>query len=1128
MRLKLTFLFVTCSLLVFGQKFPIKNSALSDGSLFKIAVSKSGIYKLNKKNLDDLGITTASINPKEIKIYTNKGGSLPELIRQSNPDDLIEMPILVRGEDDNKFDVSDEIIFYSPGADSWSTSNESLKFIFNKNVYDNKHYLFLKISGSNGKRIIPETLTNATTKTISTNKVAEVYSEDKFNILSLKTAGHGSGKLWVGEYLPKNTVKDFSNIFKFKNLVATEPIIVDAKLIGRSDNLSTITVGIGNKNAIGYIAPVSLNSAANQYANEGEITDVYTGPAPKITLKHDGDDAWLDHMTVNYIEVLNNERGQTILNNESFSEPGFVKIKSQTNDASIIFDISDLDNIKGYDMKNGEAVVRAGNILKQFILLQNGQEFIPELVGKVANQNLHAQGKEDMLIVYHKSFKAAAEKLGAHRINYSKLSVKTILVDEIYNEFASGKADPTAIRNFAKMHHERNPNFKFLLLLGDGSYDYKSLTKGANNQNFIPVYETDESLHDIESFPSDDYYALLSDNEGINLQGAIDINVGRLTVKTETEANQVVDKIISYDTNPKRFGDWRISSNMVADDEDGALHARDADEIAENSFERDPIINQAKIYLDAFPQENTPGGERYPAVTETINSNFSKGILTWTYLGHGGPRGLSQERVVKLADVESWNNKNTPTLIITATCSFAGYDDPTIESGGELALLNPKGGAIALFTTVRSVYADENKRLTENVFENLYKKSNGFGLTFGEIMKLAKNKTVQDTTGTNTRKFTLLGDPAQRLAIPQHEISITKINGKDPATYTDTTSALESIILQGIVKDYTGKKLSNFSGSLSATLFDKKSKLTSLGNNGDSKITFEMYRNILYKGQANVINGEFTLQCIIPKDINYNIGNTRLSLYASSESEDAAGLNLKLIVGGSGKKDVAKEDKAPSMQLFMNDTAFRSGGITDAKPSIYIKLKDDLGINITGNSIGHDITAKVTGVNFKNEYILNDFYKVDPNDVQSGFVKFPLSSLQPGLYKVEAKAWDISNKSVEDDITFRVIDTEEDIVKGVYNYPNPFTDFTTLAFEHTFVDVDIEVTCKIYDLNGKLVSELNESRFSSGYRINGLQWNGSDKYGQNLANGMYLFQFTIAAPSLKQEVKSRFYKMVKQ
>ena len=109
-------------------------------------------------------------------------------------------------------------------------------------------------------------------------------------------------------------------------------------------------------------------------------------------------------------------------------------------------------------------------------------------------------------------------------------------------------------------------------------------------------------------------------------------------------------------------------------------------------------------------------------------------------------------------DINDWSNHPKYALFVTATCTFTGYDDPKIRSGGELAFINPAGGAIGLVTTVRAVYSTSNARLTEAFFNRLLQKDAGRHLPVGESLRLAKN-SGDIGNKENARKFSLIGDP---------------------------------------------------------------------------------------------------------------------------------------------------------------------------------------------------------------------------------------------------------------------------------------------------------------------------------------------------------------------------------
>ena len=121
-------------------------------------------------------------------------------------------------------------------------------------------------------------------------------------------------------------------------------------------------------------------------------------------------------------------------------------------------------------------------------------------------------------------------------------------------------------------------------------------------------------------------------------------------------------------------------------------------------------INISKIYLDNYFQESTPGGPRSTATQIAINNKINKGALLVNYTGHGGPLGWTQERVLEVNQINSWENNYLP-LFMTATCKFSYFDDPERVSAGEYVLLNQNGGAIALLSTTRLVYSSPNYTL---------------------------------------------------------------------------------------------------------------------------------------------------------------------------------------------------------------------------------------------------------------------------------------------------------------------------------------------------------------------------------------------------------------------------------
>ena len=122
---------------------------------------------------------------------------------------------------------------------------------------------------------------------------------------------------------------------------------------------------------------------------------------------------------------------------------------------------------------------------------------------------------------------------------------------------------------------------------------------------------------------------------------------------------------------------------MIADDEDNNLHLQDA-ELISGTVSVNPVFNLQKIYLDAFPQQSGSAGSRYPTVNEAINNRIENGTLIFNFIGHGGSARLAEEVILDQSMINGWNNSNRLPLFVTATCDFAPYDNPFLNSIGKI------------------------------------------------------------------------------------------------------------------------------------------------------------------------------------------------------------------------------------------------------------------------------------------------------------------------------------------------------------------------------------------------------------------------------------------------------------
>ena len=1117
-------------------------SVLSEGEIYKFAISETKLYKLdydflkNKLKINNLD----NINPKKIHIYGNGGAMLPEPNSELRTDDLAQNAVFIKGESDGKFDANDFILFYAQGSNKWTYRNSAEGFVMTKNLYSDQAFYYLKIENTDGLRLNENTSLSNTSGITNTFDDYARYEDDKVNLLNKgKPSTQGSGKNWYGDNFLTTREKTYPNLFVFPNIVTTEPIALRSAFAGRSNGRTQYQLTLnGNIFTSPPISETSVGNGIENFAYIGKIDKKFTTNSDNINVtlnfldNGQFSEGWLDFIELNARRQLKMSGGQMGFRDARTMAQPTTTFEIENGGADLT-----IWNVTNFNIPFLQTTNRSGNttsfgattqnILQEFVAFQPDATLaMPTAVGKVDNQNLHGLDNLDMVIIYPKEFETATQQLATHRRQHSNLEVATIRVDKIYEEFSSGAQDVTAIRDFIKMLYNRNPQrLKYVLLMGDGSFDYKNISGLDDNQNYVPTYETWESLDPINAFPSDDFFALMDANEGNpSLNGGVDVAIGRLTVRNSNEARDVVNKIIRYETSALALGDWRNRMTHVADDEDFNTHLVDANRIADKTSNKNRTLNTNKIFLDAYPQVATPGGSRFPDVQNAINNDIFKGVLVMNYMGHGSTKGWTQERVLTSTDIGSWNNTNQMPLLVTGTCTFAAYDDPTNTSAGEQTLLKENGGAIALITTTRPVYASYNAAITGSVFDTLFQKYSREPL-IGEILRISKN--TSDVT--NSRKFVLLGDPALKLAVPKYDIATTKINTHDVADgKPDTLRALQKITIEGVIQRENGQILSTFNGKIFPTIFDKIISISTLGQDPSSpKTQFTLQKNVIFKGAASVVNGVFKFSFVVPKDINYRYGFAKISYYAhDSKADDATGFYENIVVGGTDANAVA-DNKGPKVEVFMNDDKFVFGGKTDQNPSIYAKISDETGINITGTTIGHDLTGALDEGGTQT-YILNDFYQSKLDDYTLGEVRYPLHKIATGSHRVRVKAWDVSNNSGEGSTEFLVAEDAQTALRNVLNYPNPFTTKTSFQFEHGYSGQLLDVQVRIFTVAGKLVKTLNSQQLSESNRISGIEWDGKDDYGDSIGRGVYVYKVLLQKSNDRRAVlsESAFEKLV--
>jgi len=1102
-------------------------SVLATGDWYKIGVVDDGVYKISYQLLKSLGADIDNLNPNDFKVYGNGGKMLPTLNSDFRVDDLVQNAIQVVGLSDGVFNQNDYVLFYGQSPHSWEYDGIS-KFGHELNKFSDTTFYFLTFSntGESAKRIISQNSLASPNRIVDDFNAYDYYERDLVNLIK-------SGDKWFGDVFDVKTDYDFT--FNFPNVVQSTPIDIAYSVVARSDINSVFTVSVlGEESTVG-LSPVDINTYASTFARikNGAVTAALVNDLVNINISYNKPSSvslgWLDDIELNARRKLIMHGDQLFfrdLNSVGVGNVSEYRLKGINGAVSKIWDISDPFNVveQQYLFSSGiYSFVQKTSDLKEFVAFNNNfnTQVFPK--GRVENQNLHAIEQADMIIVSHPNFVEQAGQLADFHEDEDGLKSVVVTPQQIYNEFSSGSQDIVAIRDFVRMLYEKAGSLKelpkYLLLFGDGSYDNKNRVIG--NTNFIPTYQSPESMAVIGSLVSDDYYGLLDQSEGTwgNAE-LVDIAIGRLPVKNQEEANNVVNKILNYNT-ANSMREWRNKFVFIGDDEDGRLHMNQSNQLSNMVDTAYKEYNIDKIFFDAFPQQSTPGGSRYPGVNKAINEVVESGALVVNYTGHGGEVGWAHERVLTIQDVNSWNNTSASgyPLFVTATCEFSRFDDPARTTAGELVLLN-SGGGIGLLTTVRLVYANPNFTLNRTFYEEVFTPVNGKMPTIGELFMSIKNRPINVGTANN-RNFTLLGDPALRLAYPVHDVRTTKINGVNISS-SDTIKSLGKVTIVGEVIDQNGNKLNGFNGVISPVVFDKARQVNTLNNDGEGVFSFNLQTSKLFKGKVSVVNGDFSYTFVVPKDISYNYGNGKLSYYAQNQEVDANGYHTDFYIGGTSD-DFEADDVGPEIELFMNDENFVFGGITDDSPVLLANISDLHGINMVGNGIGHDIVA-VLDDNTDESFVLNDFYEADLNSYQSGKIAFPLSELKEGRHKLTLKVWDVYNNSSEASIEFVVVDSRDIKLERVYNYPNPFTTYTEFWFEHNQPGKQLYAQVQVFTVSGKLVKTIEKHILNEGYRSTSITWDGLDQYGDRIGRGVYVYRLKVRTENFS--VAEKYQKLV--
>ena len=1086
-------------LLLIIHKTAAQNSILADGQVFKIGVVRTGIYKLDTDFFRNNNLIVSNLDPRKIQIFGNGGAMLPQSNSASRANDLTENAILVRGEADGRFDDADAVWFYGQSPHQ-TQLNASGLLEHQTNLYSDTTFYFLKIGTTNGLRIQNQASGNSG---ILVGDFDDYVFRESELINKIQ-----SGREWWGEYFGTQPQQNVN--FDIAGLVPNSIFKLTAATIAAAQVTTKFNFSV-NSQALGSQSMGTVSTYRYDYKGQRTVQSylgsLATNDKIQVGISFDKNgqqsaEGYLDFVGVQVQRYLRQYDQPTVFQNISSTKQDSVRyILGQSNSNLVIWDITKPTQISNqvYRLNANEATFgSASKLLKKFIAFTETQIQKPVSVVKITNQNIRSRPTPQLLIVTTAAWQKQAQRLADFRQNNDGLTSQIVTTQQIFNEFSSGQPDPTAIRDYVKHLNDRQPNrLKYLLLMGDATFDYKNNGQNQNPSqrvNFVPTYESRESASPVYSFSSDDYFGFLKLTDGDWLEDysssqSLDIGVGRLPVKSVSEATIVVDKLIKY-TSKNTKGAWRQRVAFVADDGDGNIHQQDVEDLSKLITQNAPQINIKKLFVDAFPQNSNASGQRAPDVNKAISRATTDGVLIMNYTGHGGLSGWAEEQVLSIGDIINWRNIDNMPLLVTATCEFGRCDDPSVVSGAELAVLSPRGGAIALLTTTRPVFANTNFLLNQAFYQTVFKPINGLMPRLGDVFRITKNNSI---SGVLNRNFMLMGDPSLRLNYPNYQVIVSQ---------TDTLKAGKLTQINGEVRA-NNQIVSDFNGTANVIVYDKENQLLTKGNES-TPMPYSQFNSKLFEGKAIIENGKFSVQFVVPKNIDYRIGKGRVETYAmrSDSLFDASG-GGSIIVGGTDL--LANDNKPPLITMYLNDKTFTDGQEVGENPVLIANLNDDNGLNISRGGIGNDM---VLTLNDTLSITVNDYFSATTNDYQNGTINYTFDKLKAGSYVLKLKVWDSYNNSSESSLGFRVAEQNK-IIESITAFPNPFSESVTFQLNQFKNNNDLEVDIVIIDLNGKTIKVSQATAYNTDSNWAVYQWNGTNQNGNDVANGLYLFQMNI-------------------
>ena len=1095
----------------------LPSSVLATGDWYRLTVVDEGVYALSASYLRAIGLDPGSMDPRTIKIYGNGGRELPENNTSQRPSDLLENAIYVEGESDGRFDEGDFVLFFGMSARGWDYDLWTHLLSHYINHYSDQNFYWLTFGGGPGRRMaVQQSLTDNAVASPSTFLDMALVEEERANLL-------GSGREWFGRSYNPGQIGSYS--VQLPGLASGGTITYRFRLVARSDVSSYFTLSLNGLplggsyplsqirayDADGPFATSTVFSATGSSSLNTTTVDIdFTYHSGSISAT-----GWNDWIEIQYPRTLQAANGNFLRFRSPDNVDGVAEYTlGQFTGSPYILDVTQPDSVRRIVGATGTYTFRVREVsgrVSEYCAATPGAFRQPVGATRIDNQNLHGNDESaDFVIVTSAEYRTAADRLKACREQSQHGGLATVVIDvnQVYNEFGGGLPDVSAIRDYLKYAYTnwRRPP-RFVLFLGQGSYDYKGIS--GNRSSFVPTWESMESLDDVASYSTDDFFVEFGNSSAPFLvTGRVNARPNRYV----DEADAFVTKLIRYENESSRDA-WKMRMLFVGDDGfmsgglDPLLTAHSQqEEILARYFTPDEF-DKRKIYEAEYPAIQTVQGLRRPGAYQAIIDRINEGALVVNFTGHGNPTVWTHESIFTVeTSIPELMNANKLPVVFVATCNFSYFDDLKRYSGSELLINKSDGGAIGVVGATRKSYSDLNARLHQGVFANMFGRDQQSGRLTIQRPATAIWLYKQVSNDGNDQKYFYLGDPTMKLQYPDELVSIDSINHQALTGTPVQVRALERISVSGTVRDVLNQPDSVSAGRVLLTVNDASRDITIVNFVPNSDWSYRGAGGTIYRGENSLRNGRFSATFVVPKDILYADSSSRgriaVYLIDSTRSSEGGGYTNSLRVGGTA--DVLPDTTGPSMMLYLDSRSFRPGDVVGENPTLIVDLVDSNGINTSVSGVGHRIETWINGTMQSKD--ITEYYTGHLDDYQRGTVQYSLKGLPVGRNALRVRAWDTFNNATSMQTYFEVASTDQLRIFDVFNYPNPFASGTTFTFKQN-LQTSLDVKIRIYTVAGRLIQTLEA--YTPGEPFVKVVWDGRDRDGDMLANGVYLYKVVV-------------------